>query len=83
MSKRTDHEQLLAEVLTPESDSRFAEQVLAATLCGVRRQRRVLRVRRFGGALVGLLAVAFASSFLFRREVGPEFVRHLTPSLTN
>lgn len=80
MSRRTDNERLLNDVLIPESGSEFGATVLAETLRGVRRQRRARQVRRIGGALVVLLAVALTSSHFLRRGVKPELV-HTSPPL--
>ena len=80
MSRRTDNERLLDDVLAPESGSEFGANVLAETLRGVRRQRRARQVRRIGGTLVVLLVVALASSHFLRRGVKPELV-HTPPPL--
>jgi len=75
MKQRTDNERLLADVLTPETDSEFSANVLAATLRGVRRQRHARQLRRYGGALAVLLAVAFTASLVLRQSVKPELVQ--------
>jgi hypothetical protein len=82
MSRQTDNERLLVEVLNPEADSAFSEEVLAATLRDVRRRRRMLQVRNFGGgALLVLAAIAVAASLVLRRNATPELAQ--TPGPTN
>ena len=75
MNQRTDNERLLADVLTPEAGSGFSADVLAGTLHGVRRRRRVRQVRRLAAMIVLLTGVAFAFNHLFQRETKPELTR--------
>ena len=79
MSRRTDQEHLLADVLSPEPDSEFGAQVLAETLRGVRRQRRVRQLRRAGGLIVVLLTVGIISSHVLQRSEKSEMVSAPTP----
>jgi hypothetical protein len=82
MSRQTDNERLLEDVLAPEADSGFSAEVLAATLRGVRRRRRVRQVRNFGGgALVVLAVLAVAASLVLRRNPAPELAQ--TPGPAN
>ena len=71
MKQKTDNERLLADVLSSESDSAFSAKMLAETLRGVRRQRRVRQVRRYGVALVAVVAATLVSSQLWRRPAAP------------
>ena len=54
MKQRTDRERLLDEVLSAEPDSAFSANVLAETLRGVRRQRHVRQIRRYGVVLAAV-----------------------------
>jgi hypothetical protein len=80
MSRRTDNERLLADVLAPEPNSEFGANVLAETLQGVRRQRRVRQVRRYGAALALLVAVSLASSHLLRSGAKPKLAQLPKPT---
>ena len=71
MNQRPDKERLLAEVLSAEPDAEFSANVLTETLRGVRRQRRVRQVRRYGMVLAAVVAVTFVSSQLLRRPAQP------------
>lgn len=76
MNRQTDNERLLADVLTPEADPGFSATLLAETLHRARRRRRVRQLRRYGGALAVLLAVAtLISSYILRRTVTPELAQ--------
>jgi len=72
---RTDKERLLADVLNPETNSDFSADVLAETLRGVRRQRRVRQVRRYGAALALLVALSLVSSHFVRSGAKPKLVQ--------
>ena len=80
MKQNTDNERLLADLLSSEPDSKFSANVLAETLRGVRRQRRVRQVRRYGVALAALIALALASSHFLRTGAKPELARLPQPS---
>ena len=57
MSRRTDHEELLADVLAEESHAGFSDAVLGETLRSARRKRQWRQARR-AGVVAGLLFVA-------------------------
>jgi len=80
MRQPTDKERLLAEVLSTEPDSEFSANVLAETLRGVRRQRRVWQVRRYGAALAVLIVAALASSRFLRSGAKPELAHLPQPA---
>ena len=81
MKRSPDKEQLLAAVLSADPDSEFSANVLADTLRGVRRQRRVRQARRYGSALAVLLAAVLASRHFLRSGAKPELAR--LPQATN
>jgi hypothetical protein len=80
MSKRTDNEHLLADVLDAEVDADFSATVLAETLHGVRQRQRVRQLRHVGAALVVVLALTFVAGHLLRRGVKPELARSPQPT---
>ncbi|HEX5218161.1 MAG TPA: hypothetical protein VFZ59_01220 [Verrucomicrobiae bacterium] len=80
MNREPDKERLLADVLGTEPDAEFSAGVLAQTLRGVRRQRRVRQVRRSGAVLVVLVAAALASSHFLRNNTKPELARLPQPT---
>jgi len=80
MSRKTDNERLLADMLSAEPDSEFSANVLAETLRGVRRQRRVRQVRRYGGALAALIVVALAVNHFLRTGARLELARLSQPA---
>lgn len=80
MKQNTDNERLLADLLSSEPDSKFSANVLAETLRGVRRQRRVRQVRRYCVALAALVAIALASSHFLRTGAKPGLARLPQPS---
>ena len=80
MKQGTDKERLLADVLNPETDSDFSAEVLTETLRGVRRQRRVRQIRRYGAALAVLAAVALASNHWFQNSAKPKLANAPAPT---
>lgn len=71
MKPKTDHERLLADVLSSESDSAFSACVLAETLRGVRRQHRMRQVRHYGVAVATILVATLIASHFLHRPIAP------------
>ena len=80
MKQGTDKERLLADVLNPDTDSDFSADVLAETLRGVRRQRRVRQIRRYGATLAAFVAVALASNHWLQNSRMPKLANAPTPT---
>lgn len=70
MTRRTDQERLLADVLREETGDGFREALLGETLRLVRRRRQARLARRVGG-VCALLAVTTAIA-LWQRPLAPE-----------
>src|SRR5258706_2836356 len=80
MTKRTDNERLLADVLADESATGFNDALLGETLRLARRRRQWRRARRVGGALAVLILITITIRQRARTRVGkPELAQTPPP----
>jgi len=79
MNKRTDQEELLADVLAGESSEGFNAALLDETLRHARRRRHWRQARRHGGVIALPLLAGFAGWQAARSTIEPKEITRLQP----